>query len=120
MNKELIDKAWACLPREFREEVKKDYQYALTKCETSNLQRGVVDTLEDLFGEDNLTSDAEGEDEMLYVSRKKVQEKCQRAYKNESEYAKAEQNSTIYAELYYNRGILSILDTLFGSAVPAG
>lgn len=67
MNKELIDRAWACLPREFKEEVKKQYDIAddseYTLC-----------TLEYLFGYHNITSDADGEDEMLCVSRKEVQE----------------------------------------------
>ena len=58
--------------------------------------------------------DAEGE-EMLMVSRKKVQEKWQRAYEQEAKYSESEQNPTTREELYYNRGILSILDILFGS-----
>lgn len=62
----------------------------------------------------NLTSDAEGE-EMLTVPRKKVQEKWQRAYEQEAKYSEAEQNPTAREELYYNRGIISVIDTLFGS-----
>lgn len=67
MDKELIDKAWRCLPREFREEVKKIYK-------TQYLRVERIALLCNLFGAHNLTSDAEGEDEMLYVSRKQVQE----------------------------------------------
>lgn len=65
MDKELIDQAWACLPREFKEEVKKEYRKGYV-CETLAM-------LITLFGHHNLTSDAEGE-EMLTVSRKQVQE----------------------------------------------
>lgn len=68
MNKELSDRAWACLPREFKEEVKKEYY----DCKHCNADACAIE-LETVFGEHNLTSDAEGE-EMLTVSRKKVQE----------------------------------------------
>lgn len=64
MTKELQDLAWACLPREFREEVKKEYQKGYV-CETLAM-------LITLFGHHNLTSDAE-EEELLTVSRKRVQ-----------------------------------------------
>lgn len=123
MNKELIDRAWACLPREFKEEVKKKY----TRCveidadDNPNLPAYAVKSaisrralLEKLFGSHNLTSDAEGE-EMLTVPRKKVQEKWQRAYEQEAKYSRAQDSPVARLELYYNRGILSILDTLFGS-----
>lgn len=58
--------------------------------------------------------DAEGE-EMLTVPRKKVQEMWQRAYKQESQYSRTQDSSVAREELYYNRGIMSIIDTLFGS-----
>lgn len=109
MNKELSDRAWACLPREFKEEVKKEYY----DCKHCNADACAIE-LETVFGEHNLTSDAEGE-EMLTVSRKKVQEKWQRAYEQEAKYSEAEQNPTAREELYYNRGIISVIDTLFGS-----
>lgn len=66
MDKELIDRTWACLPREFREEVKKIYNAdaPLVFPEENEL-------LDYIFGEHNLTSDAEGE-EMLMVSRKQI------------------------------------------------
>lgn len=74
MTKELQDHVWKhCLPKEFKEEVKKDYQYAVKNRNRSVLQRGASDTLEYFFGEHNLTSDVEGE-EMLIVSRKEVQD----------------------------------------------
>lgn len=66
MNRELIDRVWKILPKEFKEEVK--YYYQHTDCGTY-----AEDMLESIFGKHNLTSDAEGE-EMLTVSRKRVQE----------------------------------------------
>lgn len=120
MTKELQDLAWRVLPAEFREDVKILYTDAL---DASNSPHDPDDRkwgnyrvtlLENLFGHHNLTSDAEGE-EMLTVSRKKVQEKWQRAYEQEAKYSEAEQNPTAREELYYNRGIISVIDTLFGS-----
>jgi|GEM_PF-4640437 len=73
MTKELQDLAWSVLPKEFKEEVSDKYIYACEHCEESYWY-GVKTELECFFGIDNLTSDAEGEDEMLYVSRKRVQE----------------------------------------------
>lgn len=67
MDKELINKAWACLPREFKEEVKRKWEDTLSDSPAE-------EELEKLFGRHNLTSDAEGEDEMLCVPRSKVQE----------------------------------------------
>ena len=73
MTKELKDLAWACLPREFKEEVKKEYaRYVKIEADDNpNLPAYAVKSsisrralLEKLFGEHNLTSDAEGE-EML-------------------------------------------------------
>lgn len=71
MNKELQDKAWSVLPKEFKEEVKKLYrEFAFTR-------EGYY---VELFGRHNLTSDAEGE-EMLTVSRKDVVELYQEVQK---------------------------------------
>lgn len=64
MTKELQDLAWSCLPKEFKEEVKSKYKNAVRLNEYAH--ECVV--LRDLFGEDNLTSDAEGE-EMLTCDR---------------------------------------------------
>lgn len=123
MNKELIDRAWACLPREFKEKVKKKYARCVEIDEDDNpnlpayavksaiSRRGL---LEKLFGIHNLTPDAV-EEEMLTVPRKKVEEKWQRAYEQEAQYSRAQDSPVARLELYYNRGILSILDTLFGS-----
>lgn len=67
MNTGLQNKAWHILPKEFREEVKRKFQLTDADCIAYEI-------LIDLFGLHNLTSDAEGEnDEMLYVSRKKLQ-----------------------------------------------
>lgn len=74
MNKELQDLAWSCLPKKFKEEVKLLYRIA-----DSDIDRMIaVIMLENVFGLDNLTSNAKGEDdEMLYVSRKEVQKHYQ-------------------------------------------
>ena len=70
MNKELIDKAWACLPREFKEKVKKEYARCvkIDADDNPNLPAYAVKSaisrralLEKIFGEHNLTSDAEGD-----------------------------------------------------------
>lgn len=68
MNKTAQNLTWNCLPLEVKKEVKRQYQIA------SNAKEHFTEcTLEYLFGSDNLTSDAE-EEEMLTVSRKRVQE----------------------------------------------
>ena len=70
MNGELIDSAWRVLPNEFKEEVKKRYKGCLF---TANRYAKVeADLLEEFFGINNLTSDAEGE-EMLTISAKQVE-----------------------------------------------
>lgn len=66
MDRELIDRTWRLLPKEFKEEVKKHYQH--TDCGSY-----AEDMLESIFGDHNLTSDAEGEEEMLTVPKEKVQ-----------------------------------------------
>ena len=89
MNKEIQDLAWSVLPKEFKEEVKKIYAALLANIKMyrgNNPEQvgttdpilwertlGIKNTLCRLFGEHNLTSDAEGE-EMLTVSRKQVLE----------------------------------------------
>lgn len=66
MDTRLINEAWRSLPKEFKEEVKDYYEHP----DCCSLEECV---LENIFGEHNLlTSDTEGE-EMLSVSRKKVQ-----------------------------------------------
>ena len=87
MNKQLIDSAWSALPAEFKEEVKKYYQtlkdqykdysskdsLSNEECDRCNALREKMALHQMYFGYYNLTSDAEGEDEMLCVSRKRVQ-----------------------------------------------
>lgn len=75
MNKELIDRVWKYyLPKEFKEAVKKEWQTANDEERFPHdaFLRGCYSTMVLLFGYHNLTSDAEGEDEMLCVSRKEV------------------------------------------------
>lgn len=67
MDKQLQDRTWSTLPKEFKEEVEKYYD------NSPALGAKAVLLLENLFGIHNLTSDAEGE-EVLTVSRKQVQE----------------------------------------------
>lgn len=68
----MIDKetqriAWSCLPKEFKEEVKRMYRIADSDVD----QMIATIMLENVFGLHNLTSDAEGE-EMLVVKAETV------------------------------------------------
>lgn len=110
---ELQNKVWSILPKEFKEEVKEIYLNAVVHHPCGYNHK--TDLLKYLFGNHNLTSDAEGEDGLLTVPRSKVQEKWKRAYEQEAKYSRAQDSPVARLELYYNRGILSILDTLFGS-----
>lgn len=67
MNKELQDLAWSVLPKEFKEEVKKEYY----DCKYCNADACAIE-LEIVFGRHNLTSESEGEVELLHVTRQKV------------------------------------------------
>lgn len=73
MDKELIDRTWSALPKEFKEEVKYEYRRVATKATKDEYDLGFMHAHEGMFGIHNLTSDVEGE-EMLMVSRKRVQE----------------------------------------------
>lgn len=73
MTKELQDLTWSVLPKEFKDEVKELYEEFYNEKPHSDCSYGYLGLLIKLFGLHNLTSDAEGE-EMLMVSRKKVQE----------------------------------------------
>lgn len=108
MNGELIDSAWRVLPNEFKEEVKKRYKGCLF---TANRYAKVeADLLEEFFGINNLTSDAEGEeDEMLYVSRKQVQE----IYSQNQKEIHRECVSSSDKDCYET--VNEVLKTLFGS-----
>lgn len=119
MNKQLIDSAWRALPAEFKEEVKKIYAMLLADLKMykgdNPEQVGTTDpilwertlviksTLCRLFGERNLTSDAEGE-EILTVRRKKVQGLYDLAYE-------------IYADgtKEWYQGYMKAMQDLFGS-----
>lgn len=105
MNKELIDRAWACLPKEFKEEVKKEYRKGYV-CETLTM-------FITLFGRHNLTSDAEGE-EMLTVSRNNVMAYYRDAQEDEEEFHPAVENA---CNIMYQRAVgrRQMLKRLFGS-----
>lgn len=120
MNKELQDHVWKhCLPKEFKEEVKKYYrtlheQYkdydGLNFVNAKAKVKERVVTLQYFFGEHNLTSDAEGEeDEMLYVSRKQVQE----IYSQNQKEIHRECVSSSDKDCYET--VNEVLKTLFGS-----
>lgn len=104
MTTELQNRAWKILPKEFREEVKREH----------NLRdkfgyKNVVWVYERIFGRHNLTSDTEGE-EMLTVSRKRVQEfysKCKEVTMNPYSYPDYSHESALSR--------IALLDILFGS-----
>lgn len=68
MTKEQQDLAWTCLPKEYREELKRLYNDGIKH---NKINRVAI--YKSLFGYHNLTSDTEP-DEMLMVERSKVQE----------------------------------------------
>ena len=115
MDKEIQRIAWSCLPKEFKEEVKKLARLysgrtsALFGAER-HLANKFLDEFIGLFGRHNLTSDAEEEeDEMLCVRRKEVQglfSACNR-YKHK---CFIDGDSTDYLD-----GEINILTILFGS-----
>lgn len=107
MNKELSDLAWSVLPKEFKEEVKKLYSRFLFTRE------GYYD---ELFGKHNLTSDAEGEVELLHVTRQKVMGLYANAKKLHDLYTSATCiNTTESQQIDICTGTMSVLTNLFGS-----
>lgn len=109
MTRELQDLAWSVLPKEFKEEVKVAYKrLTSTKYLQDSFGRGMKAQLETLFGFDNLTSDAEGE-EMLCVSRKRVQE----VYKTNLDEIHRGNVSSSDKDCYET--VNEVLKTLFGS-----
>ena len=117
MNKELIDRAWACLPREFKEKVKKKYARCvkIDEDDNSTLPAYAVKSaisrkalLEKLFAHHNLTSDAEGE-EALICEKSKVQ----RAYNTSREIVKAENPDSLMYSIHTQ--IMCVLESIFGS-----
>ena len=106
MNKELIDRAWACLPKEFKEEVKEIYSIAIIYHPCGYNHK--TDLLKYLFGRHNLTSKAEGE-ETLICEKSKVQ----RAYNTSREIVKAENPDSLMYSIHTQ--IMCVLENLFGS-----
>lgn len=107
MTTELQNLAWACLPKEFKEEVKKMWSVE-GDCAIkykSELHKRRTDLMYELFG-NNLASDTEGE-EMLTCERSKVQNHYNHAIQlnNDSDSA---------WELVGGR-IMGVLKDLFGS-----
>lgn len=64
MNKKLQDKTWAVLPKEFKEEVKREFQSVNNEdmLPHGSFLKGCYSTMVLLFGEHNLTSGAEVEE----------------------------------------------------------
>lgn len=111
MMKELQDIAWNCLPKEFKEEVKAMYN----KPFLNDLDFGYKSALLNLFGH-NLTSDAEGEDELLHVTRQKVMGLYANAKKLHDLYTSATCiNEAESRTIDRTDGTMSVLKTLFGS-----
>ena len=106
MDKELIDRTWSILPKEFKEEVKEIYSNAITYHPCGYNHK--TDLLKYLFGRHNLTSDAEGE-EMLTCEKSKVQ----RAYKTSREIVKAENPDSLMYSMHTQ--IMCVLENIFGS-----
>jgi hypothetical protein len=117
MNKELIDHVWKhCLPKEFKEEVKKEWQTANDEERFPHdaFLRGCYSTMVLLFGYHNLTSDAEGE-EILTCEKSKVQA----VYKTSKEIVNNEQYGTCQYSMHTQ--IMCVLENLFGSkCLPDG
>lgn len=113
MNKELQDLVWSILPKEFKEEVKKVARiYSGRTSALFGAERHIANKFLDefigLFGHDNLTSDAE-EEEMLTVSRKKVQRRYHMAYKCKHS------GLLSHDDVQFWKGWQGALDDLFGS-----
>lgn len=114
MNKELIDRAWSVLPKKFKEGVK--YRYHNFNCYNHTANIEVKEILEYLFSPHNLTSDAEGEVELLHVTRQKVMGLYANAKKIHDLYTSATCiNTKESQQIDICKGVMSILDTLFGS-----
>lgn len=120
MDKKLQDLAWSVLPKEFKEEVKKLYveiEVELSKKKGATDKhtwqlRGMKSQLAYFFGAHNLTSDVE-EEEMLAVSRKRVQE----MYAHYDAISTDPNRPKDYIESVYEYadGVTVALDDLFGS-----
>lgn len=117
MNEKLQDLAWSVLPKEFKEEVKKyyrtlheqykDYDGLHFETAKAKVQERIV-ALQYSFGPHNLTSDAEGEDELLTVPRKDIVELYQEVQKTINQ-CKSTELAT------QSIGIRSVIWSFFGS-----
>ena len=99
MDEKQQDLAWACLPKEARENI--SYSYKNSPCGS-----WVENLFEEIYGEHNLTSDAEPH-ELLYVERKKVQELYAR-------FDKYQQEATMELDKDFYKGEQNALVLLFG------
>lgn len=105
MTTELQNKVWSILPKEFKEEVKRHF----FKKNAQSPFSIECDVLCKYFGHHNLTSDVEGEDEMLCVSRKQVQE----IYKTSKNIVRNEEYGTKMYSMHIQT--LCVLESLFGT-----
>lgn len=101
MTTELQNKVWSILPKEFKEEVKRNFQLTDADCIAYEI-------LIDLFGIHNLTSDTEGE-EMLTCEKSKVQ----KVYNTSREIVKAENPDSLMYSMHTQ--IMCVLESIFGS-----
>ena len=110
MTIELQNKVWSILPKEFKEEVKEIYlNIYLNAVEHHPCgYNHKTDLLKYLFGNHNLTSDAEGE-ETLICEKSKVQ----RAYNTAREIVKAENPDSLMYSMHTQ--IMCVLESIFGS-----
>lgn len=124
MDKKLQDLVWSVLPKEFKEEVKKLYveievELSKKKGATDNRTwqfRGMESLLAYLFGIHNLTSDAEGEVELLHVTRQKVMGLYANAKKLHNLYTSATCiNEAESRTIDRTDGTMWVLKNLFGS-----
>lgn len=118
LTKELQDLAWSVLPKAFKEEVKKEWELTdnAERLPHDAFLRGKYQQMRDLFGIHNLTSDAEGEIELLHVTRQKVMGLYANAKKIHELYTSATCiNTKESQQIDICKGIMSVLDTLFGS-----
>lgn len=116
MDKTIQDLVWSILPKEFKEEVKYEYRRVATKATKDEHDLGFMHAHERMFGIHNLTSDAEGEVELLHVTRQKVMGLYANAKKIHDLYTSATCiNTKESQQIDICNGVMSILDTLFGS-----
>lgn len=109
MTKEIQDLAWSVFPKEFKKEVNKLYFY-YSRMAKDQYDCGIMDCIETIFGKHNLTSDVE-EEEMLTVSRKRVQNiyaQCEKIEMDDSPNLPAETVDAASTKM-------ALLTSLFGS-----